>query len=334
MRTHRSWIYKPLARYREGGLEGARAAPRRPRSSLRRRDGSSVDPQAAAASERWATPARHDRGAPGGEPRRFRCLDDLAGTRATGSSPSAAEAPAPLRTAKRPAERDVAGRRHSLEAVPTVDGRDPQPDRRPLPVVPRLWTPTPESKPQTSFRASTKPPSHGLPTRCSQTTALSSPAPTAGQVLLSPIERLGVLFKNHALPPRPAGRFRLHQTLSATSQATTSTGPRSSKPSDAFAHYYNDIRPHRAPGGRTPLQAHSVASRPSRRPSHDHFGGAGQGRQDRNSLRYDSKLYKIGWTSPQVASSTPHRRPTVRVDTAAFRTHARPQPYLPAHHSS
>jgi Integrase core domain len=67
---------------------------------------------------------------------------------------------------------------------------------------------------------------------------------------------------------------------------------------DAFRHYYNHIRPHRALGGRTPLQAYSgrVKARPAGTTASTYF----RVRKDRVddtgkvSLRYDSKLYKIG----------------------------------------
>jgi hypothetical protein len=67
---------------------------------------------------------------------------------------------------------------------------------------------------------------------------------------------------------------------------------------DVFAHYYNDIRPHRALGGRTPLQAYStrISARPAGAPAPTHF----RVRQDRVdmtgklSLRHGSRLYKIG----------------------------------------
>ena len=63
-------------------------------------------------------------------------------------------------------------------------------------------------------------------------------------------------------------------------------------------HYYNAIRPHRALGGRTPLQAYSarVKARPAAQAPATHF----RVRQDKVdatgtvTLRYDSRLYKIG----------------------------------------
>ena len=67
---------------------------------------------------------------------------------------------------------------------------------------------------------------------------------------------------------------------------------------DAFAHYYNHIRPHRALGRRTPLQAYSarVKARPVGASARTYF----RVRQDRVdetgkvSLRFDCRLYKIG----------------------------------------
>src|SRR2546430_926416 len=67
---------------------------------------------------------------------------------------------------------------------------------------------------------------------------------------------------------------------------------------DAFRHYYNHIRPHRAIGRRTPLQAYSarVKATPAGTSAAPYF----RVRQDRVdatgkvSLRYESRLYKIG----------------------------------------
>ena len=68
---------------------------------------------------------------------------------------------------------------------------------------------------------------------------------------------------------------------------------------DAFAHYYNTIRPHRALGGRTPLQAYGarIKARPADaeapdthfRIRHDKVDSVGK-----VSLRHDSKLHHIG----------------------------------------
>jgi hypothetical protein len=67
---------------------------------------------------------------------------------------------------------------------------------------------------------------------------------------------------------------------------------------NGLVYYYNDIRPHRALDGRTPLQAYStrIKAKPTGRDAKAHF----RVRQDKVdasgkvSLRYHSKLYKIG----------------------------------------
>jgi hypothetical protein len=68
---------------------------------------------------------------------------------------------------------------------------------------------------------------------------------------------------------------------------------------NAFVHYYNAIRPHRALDGRTPLQAYSarIKARPLEGPEtethfrirHDKVDTAGT-----VTLRHDSKLHHIG----------------------------------------
>jgi transposase len=67
---------------------------------------------------------------------------------------------------------------------------------------------------------------------------------------------------------------------------------------DRFVHYYNDIRPHRALDGRTPLQAYStrIKAKPAGQPTKAHF----RVRNDKVdaygkvSIRYMSKLHHIG----------------------------------------
>jgi transposase InsO family protein len=116
------------------------------------------------------------------------------------------------------------------------------------------------------------------------------------------LARLGVLFKNsRPYHPQTLGKVeRLHQTLKRylARQAPARTLAELQEKLDTFAHYYNAIRPHRALGGRTPLQAYSsrVKARPAGAAKSTYF----RVREDRVdetgkvSLRYDSKLYKIG----------------------------------------
>jgi transposase InsO family protein len=145
---------------------------------------------------------------------------------------------------------------------------------------------------------------HGLPfSLLSDNAAVFTGSSRRGKVLLeSELERLGVHFKNsRPYHPQTCGKVeRLHQTLKRylAKQSPARTIPELQGQLDAFVHYYNDIRPHRALSGRTPLQAYSarVKARPAGRAPATHF----RVRQDKVdatgtvTLRYDSRLYKIG----------------------------------------
>jgi transposase InsO family protein len=124
-----------------------------------------------------------------------------------------------------------------------------------------------------------------------------------GKVLLEyELERLGVAFKNsRPYHPQTLGKVeRLHQTLKRylAKQPPAGTLAELQQQLDAFRHYYNHIRPHRALGRRTPLQAYSARSkaRPKGAPPGTYF----RVREDKVdesgkvSLRYESRLYKIG----------------------------------------
>src|ERR1700751_428312 len=116
------------------------------------------------------------------------------------------------------------------------------------------------------------------------------------------LERLGIQFRNsRPYHPQTLGKVeRLHQTLKRylTRRPPAQSLAELQEQLDPSRHYYNNVRPHRALSGRTPLQAYSA--RLKARPA-----GAGTGtyfrvREDRVdkagkvSLRYDSRLYKIG----------------------------------------
>jgi transposase InsO family protein len=145
---------------------------------------------------------------------------------------------------------------------------------------------------------------HGLPESfLSDNGAVFVGSYRKGKVLLEyELERLGVLFKNsRPYHPQTLGKVeRLHQTLKRylAKQAPARTFAELQEKLDVFAHYYNAVRPHRALGGRTPLQAYSsrVKARPAGAAPSTYF----RVREDRVddtgkvSLRYDSKLYKIG----------------------------------------
>jgi len=124
-----------------------------------------------------------------------------------------------------------------------------------------------------------------------------------GKVLFEyELERLGVQFKNsRPYHPQTCGKVeRLHQTLKRylARQPPAETLSELQDQLEAFVRYYNHIRPHRALGRRTPLQAYSarLKARPAASKGHTYF----RVREDRVdkagkvSLRYDSRLYKIG----------------------------------------
>ncbi|MGH3182913.1 MAG: IS481 family transposase [Streptosporangiaceae bacterium] len=145
---------------------------------------------------------------------------------------------------------------------------------------------------------------HGVPeSLLSDNGAVFTGSYRGGKVLLEyELERLGVIFKNsRPYHPQTCGKVeRLHQTLKRylAKQPPAETLSELRRQLDAFAHYYNHIRPHRALAGRTPLQAYStrVKARPAGANPATYF----RVRQDKVdntgkvSLRYDSRLYKIG----------------------------------------
>jgi transposase InsO family protein len=145
---------------------------------------------------------------------------------------------------------------------------------------------------------------HGLPASLlSDNGAVFTGSYRGGKVLLEyELERLEVVFKNsRPYHPQTCGKIeRLHQTLKRylARQAPAQTLTELQGKLDAFVHYYNHIRPHRALGRQTPLQAYSarVKARPAGAPAATYF----RVRQDKVdatgkvSLRYDSRLFKIG----------------------------------------
>ncbi len=146
---------------------------------------------------------------------------------------------------------------------------------------------------------------HGLPASLlSDNGAVFTATPRRGKVLLqTELQRLGIASKNsRPYHPQTCGKIeRLHQTLKRylTRQPAAKTLREPQDQLDTFVHYYNDIRPHRALDGRTPLQAYSA--RTKARPNSGalpatHF----RVRQDkvdktgRVTIRHMSKLHHIG----------------------------------------
>jgi transposase InsO family protein len=145
---------------------------------------------------------------------------------------------------------------------------------------------------------------HGLPeSLLSDNGAVFVGGYRRGKVALEyELERLGVQFKNsRPYHPQTLGKVeRLHQTLKRylAKQPPTQALSELQAQLDAFVHYYNHIRPHRALHRRTPLQAYSARSKA--RPAGAKPGTYFRVREDRVdetgkvSLRFNSRLYKIG----------------------------------------
>lgn len=145
---------------------------------------------------------------------------------------------------------------------------------------------------------------HGLPAALlSDNGAVFTGTARHGKVALqTELEQLGVTAKNsRPYHPQTCGKIeRLHQTLKRylDKQPPAATLKDLQAQLDAFVHYYNNTRPHRALEGRTPLQAYSarIKAQPHNQPANTYF----RIRQDKVdatgkvSLRHNSHLYKIG----------------------------------------
>jgi transposase InsO family protein len=145
---------------------------------------------------------------------------------------------------------------------------------------------------------------HGLPASLlTDNGAVFTGSYRHGKVLLEyELERLGIEFKNsRPYHPQTCGKVeRLHQTLKRylAKQPPAQTLSALQQQLDTFAHYYNHIRPHRALHRRTPLQAYSARAkaRPAGASASTYFR-VREDKVDKSgkvSLRYDSRLYKIG----------------------------------------
>ncbi len=146
---------------------------------------------------------------------------------------------------------------------------------------------------------------HGLPASLlSDNGAVFTATPRKGKVLLqTELERLGITSKNsRPYHPQTCGKIeRLHQTLKRylARRPPAKTLAELQTQLDAFVHYYNNIRPHRALDGRTPLQAYNnrIKARPASQPTagthfrvrHDKVNTNGK-----VTLRYHSRLHHIG----------------------------------------
>ncbi len=134
--------------------------------------------------------------------------------------------------------------------------------------------------------------------------AVFTATPRGGKVALQvELEALGVIAKNsRPYHPQTCGKVeRLHQTLKRylDKQPAAKTPGELQRALEAFVHYYNAIRPHRAHAGRTPLQAYSarVKARPAKeagRETHFRVRHDKVDAQGTVTLRHDSRLHHIG----------------------------------------
>jgi len=121
-------------------------------------------------------------------------------------------------------------------------------------------------------------------------------------VMETELERLGVVFK-HSRPyhPQTCGKVeRFHQTMKKylAKQKRARSIAELQLQIDRFVSYYNDVRPHRALGRKTPREVFDrlVKAHPAKEVKDTHFR-IRHDRVDKDgrvTLRYDSKLRHIG----------------------------------------
>jgi transposase InsO family protein len=187
---------------------------------------------------------------------------------------------------------------------------------------------------------------HGYPAALlSDNAAVFSGASRNGKVLIeSELERLGIGCK-HATPyhPQTCGKVeRFHQSLKRflARQAEPTSLAHLQLQLDAFAAYYNQHRPHRALGGRSPLAAFNarLKARPAAASAAVHYR-VRQDRVDTNgtvTLRYQSRLRHIALgrankhQSVRLLIAGAQVRVVREDGSPAARAHDRPGPRLPA----
>ena len=312
--VHRSWIYKLLARYREGGYEALEPRSRAPRSNPNRTPEEVV--QAIVSLREQLLSQGHDGGA--------ETIAHHLARQGVGQVPAVSTIWRILRreglVAPQPQKRPHSSLIRFEADLPNetwqadithwrlAGGRDVEilnmiDDHSRL-FLSSVVRPTFKAADVVEvFRFATE--LHGVPASLlCDNGAVFTATPRGGKVLLQlEMERLGVVAKNsRPYHPQTCGKVeRLHQTLKRylARQEPARTLSELQGQLDAFVHYYNTTRPHRALGGRTPLQAYSaqVKARPASqenpeahfRVRHDKVDGQGK-----VSLRHDSRLHHIG----------------------------------------
>jgi len=311
--VHRSWIYKLLARYREGGYEALEPRSRAPRSSPNRTPEEVV--QAVVSLREQLLSQGHDCGAETIARHLAKEFDSVPSVstiwwilRREGlvvPQPQKRPRSSLIRfEADLPNEMWQADITHwGLASGQDVEILDMIDDHSRLFLASRAFPTAKAADVVDVFRSAIE--LHGAPASLlCDNGAVFTATPRGGKVLLQlEMDRLGVVAKNsRPYHPQTCGKVeRLHQTLKRYlgRQAPAKTLAELQAQIDAFVHYYNAIRPHRALGGRTPLQAYSarIKARPAEgeapeahfRVRHDKVDTAGT-----ITLRHDSRLHHIG----------------------------------------
>lgn len=311
--VHRSWIYKLLARYKAGGYDALERRSRAPRSSPNRTPAETVE---AIVSLREQLAAEgHDCGAQTIAhhlARRSEVVPSISTIwrvlkreglvspqpqKRPRSSPIRFEAELPNETWQADVTHwPLAGQGHA-EILNMID------DHSRLFLASRAFPTVKAADVVDVFRMAVA--LHGAPASLlCDNGAVFTATPRGGKVLLQiELERLGIAAKNsRPYHPQTCGKVeRLHQTLkrylARQTPARTLAGLQVQL--DSFTGYYNSTRPHRALGGRTPMQAYGarIKARPVEVPEpethfrirHDKVDTAGT-----VTLRHDSKLHHIG----------------------------------------
>jgi transposase InsO family protein len=312
--VHRSWIYKLLARYRDGGYEALEPRSRRPRSCKHATPAEIVD--AVVELRERLSEEGHDSGA---ETIAYHLSLQLDGSpppsvstiwrilRREGlvvSQPQKRPRGSLIRfEAELPNELwqtdithwELRGGEHA-EILNVID------DHSRLFICSHAYASVKARDVVDSFHRAVE--LHGLPAALlSDNGAVFTATARKGKVLLqAELERLGIAAKNsRPYHPQTCGKVeRLHQTLKRylDRQPQAQSLSELQGQLDTFLHYYNNVRPHRALDGRTPLQAYSarVKAKPAGSPPATYFRVRNDKVDETGkvSLRHDSRLYKIG----------------------------------------
>ena len=308
---HRSWLYKLLTRYKQGGEEALRPRSRRPRSCPHKTKGEIE--QAVVALRAQLDREGHDSGAHTIARHLERRFDQV---------PSVATIWRILRRnglvrdqpQKRPKsslvrfEADLPNEMWQADATHwrLADGQDVEilnliDDHSRLFLASDAYAAVTAHDVVASFRKACD--YHGFPASLlSDNAAVFTGYYRKGKVLLEEeLERLGIVFKNsRPYHPQTCGKVeRLHQTLKRflQKQPPAKTLEELQTQLDRFRDYYNNIRPHRSLGGRTPLQAYEarLKARPAAPVTKLHFR-VRKDRVDKTgrvTLRHRSRLHHI-----------------------------------------